>query len=139
MNTKKFVLATIAGFVANVVAYFILEQLVFKGYMQNSFYDAIGASVEGSPVLPLIAVLVMVLIMAYLYPKGFEGGSPVAEGLRFGLMFGLFLGVPFSLFTGAMFSLNIAVMLVLILITILELMAVGVAVGLVYGEMKSSK
>lgn len=138
MTAKKFILSGIAGFGANVVTYFILEQLIFKSILEKSYYQAIGASVEGSPVLPIIAVLVMVFTMAYLYPKGYGGGSPAGEGLRFGFFLGLFFAVPFSLFTGAQFSLSVGVMLLLILVAWLEIMASGLVVGLVYGKINSS-
>jgi len=36
-----------------------------------------------------LAYLIVAAIMAYMYPKGFEGGSPVMEGLKFGAMIGL--------------------------------------------------
>ncbi|MFQ6607959.1 MAG: hypothetical protein ACE5EE_05405 [Fidelibacterota bacterium] len=40
--------------------------------------------------MPLIAVLVMALIIAYIHPKGYEGESPLAEGLRVGILMGFF-------------------------------------------------
>jgi len=36
-----------------------------------------------------LAYLMVGIIMAYMYPKGYEGGSPVGEGLKFGAIIGL--------------------------------------------------
>ena len=134
MNTKKFLLATVAGFVGNVVAYFVLEGLILKAYMKSNIYEVTGASMEGAMYMPLLAVLIMALIMAYLYPKGYEGGSPVAEGIRFGILLGLFAGVPFGIFFNMMFPIGFGPAIVLILVYALETTAAGLLIALVYGK-----
>jgi hypothetical protein len=136
MNIKKFLFAAIAGVVGNVIAYVVLEELIFKGYMERNFYRPIGISLEGTPLWPLIGVLAMALIMAYIYPKGYEGGAPVAEGFRFGVFLGLFSGIPFGVFMGTMFPIGIGPILILIFLYTLEVTATGLLVGLVYGRVK---
>ena len=86
--------------------------------------------------MPLVATVSMALIMAYIYPKGFEGGSPLAEGLRFGTLLGLFYGIPFAFFFGTMFPIGFDAILVTTLISTLEIAAGGLLIGLVYGRMK---
>ncbi|MFQ6615202.1 MAG: hypothetical protein ACE5HZ_00350 [Fidelibacterota bacterium] len=134
MDTKKFLLATLGGFVGNVVAYVILEQLIFKSYIETNVMEATGASMEGPMYLPLIAVLAMVLIMAYLFPKGYEGGAPAGEGLRFGIFLGLFAAIPFGIFFDLAFPVGFGPTVVMILVYTLEVAAAGLAIGLVYGK-----
>ncbi|MEE9199728.1 MAG: hypothetical protein V3U26_08070 [Dehalococcoidia bacterium] len=134
MNTKKFLLAVLAGFVGNSVAYAILEELLLKGYMAKEVYEPAGASVGGAPLMAFVAVLSMSLIMAYIYPKGYQGGKPLYEGSRFGILLGLFAGIPFGIFFGLMFSIGSVPALVLILVYALEVAVAGLLIGLVYGR-----
>ncbi len=138
MKPKRFLLAVLAGFVGRAVAYAILEGLLLKGYMEAIFEPA-GASMEGmegGPFMPLVAVLSMSLIMAYLYPKGYEGGKPLSEGLRFGVLLGLFSGIPLGIFSDVMFAIGFVPALVLIIVYVLETAAAGLFIGLVYGRAK---
>ncbi|MEE9167015.1 MAG: hypothetical protein V3U24_06100 [Candidatus Neomarinimicrobiota bacterium] len=134
MNTKKFFLAVVAGFVGNVVAYYVLEQFIFKGYMEKNIIEPTGAAIGGAFYLPLIAVLAMVLIMAYLYPKGYEGGPPAGEGLRFGILLGLFAGIPFGIFFDLMFPIGFGPTVVFIFVYTLEVATAGLLIGFVYGK-----
>lgn len=139
MNAKKFSLAVLAGFVGNTVAYFILEEIILKSYMTTAIFQPAGAAPGGSLILGVIAVLTLTLIMAYIYPKGYEGGSSVAEGLRFGILMGLFLGVPIAFFFGSMFPIGFGPVLVLALVGTLEVATGGLLIGLVYGRMEPAE
>ncbi len=140
MNIKKFLLAALAGFVGSSVAYVILEVVLFSGYLERAIFQPAGASTEVRYVLPTIATVSMALIMAYIYPKGYEGGSPVVEGLRFGILMGLFFGIPQMFYFGTMFPIiGFGAILVMTLITTLELAASGLLIGLVYGRMEQTK
>ena len=141
MNTKKFLLATVAGFVGNFVAYFILEEIALKSYMQEHFYKASGAADPAtlSPALPMIAVLCMVLIMSYLYPKGYENGKPVIEGLKFGILLGLFAAIPFGIFFNLLFSIGSGPTLTLILVFTAEVTVSSLAIALVYGRIQAEE
>jgi len=38
-------------------------------------------------------------MMYLIYSKGYQGGSPVMEGIKFGILIGLFWTIPYVLFT----------------------------------------
>jgi hypothetical protein len=135
MNVRKFLLAALAGFVSNGIAYGILLVLL-GGYFESAVLGPAGASTEGSVVLPTIASVTMALIMAYIYPKGYEGGSPLSEGLRFGIAMGLFFGIPYAFYFGSMYPIAVGALVVFALGTALETAAGGLAIGLVYGRLK---
>ncbi len=142
MNAKKFLLSVLAGFVGFTVVSFFLEGLIFKSYMESAFYQPIGApdmSATQLPILVLVVPLSIGLIMAYIYPKGYEGGSPASEGLRFGVLLGLFSGIPFGVYFNLTFALGFGPVLVQILLYTLEVAATGLLIGLVYGRMQPSK
>ena len=44
-----------------------------------------------------LGFLVLALLMALVYPKGYKGGSPKLEGLRFGVIVGLIAESPTQL------------------------------------------
>jgi len=134
MNTKKLILAMLAGFVGNSIAYAILEELLLKGYMAKAIYEPSGASVGGAPYMAFVAVLSMSLIMAYIYPKGYEGGAPLSEGFRFGVLLGLFAAIPFGIFFDLMFAIGFVPTLVLISVYALEVAVAGLFIGFVYGK-----
>ncbi len=134
MNTKKFLFAVLTGVVGNTVAYTILEEFLFKGYMAKAIYGPAGVSIGGFSYMPFVAVISMSLIMAYIYPKGYKGGTPLSEGFRFGILLGLFAGIPFGIFFDLMFPIGFVPTLVLILVYTLEVATAGLLIGLVYGK-----
>jgi hypothetical protein len=137
MNIKKLLLATLAGVIGNSIAYGILIVLL-KSYMESAILVPTGASTEGSAVLSTIATVTLALIMAYIYPKGYEGGSPVSEGFRFGILMGLFFGIPYAVMFNSMFPISFGAVLVLALFYALEITAGGLAISLVYGRMEAT-
>ena len=44
----------------------------------------------------ILGVLILAVLMAYMYPQGYKGGSPLKEGLRFGVIIGLLWALPFN-------------------------------------------
>jgi hypothetical protein len=139
MNTKKYLLSALAGYVGLFVAFVLLEDVIFQGYREKNFYQLIGSSGPVESLSFIVVPLSMALIMAYLYPKGYEGGSPAVEGLRFGLLMGLFSAIPFGFFFALTFAIGFAPILVEILIYTLEVVAGGLIIGLVYGRMQSAE
>ena len=141
MNTKKYLLSALAGLVGFIVASIVLEDFILKSYLERTFYQPIGelirasAHPEFSVPLPFVGFLVVwILIMAYMYPKGYEGGSPAFEGLRFGVLLGLFQGVPLAISFEFFFGIGLVPVLVQIFRTTLEVATAGLLIGLVNGR-----
>ncbi len=86
---------------------------------------------------PLLAAnLLLGLLMAYMYPQGYKGGSPVTEGAKFGALVGLLVWGPALLTLTAVlegFDLSSTVVID-ILWHLVEEGAAGAAVGLIYGK-----
>ncbi|MCK4897984.1 MAG: hypothetical protein KAS38_04375 [Anaerolineales bacterium] len=138
MNIKKYLLAALAGGVGTSVAYVILF-FPLNSYLERNILVPAGASSQGSTVSSTVATISMALIMAYIYPKGYEGGSPVSEGLRFGILIGLLYGIPLTLHFGSLFPISFGALLLWALIETLKTAAGGLAIGLVYGRMEQTK
>ena len=88
MDTKKF------GFA--VIAYVVVTFVIAAGWhlvLFKDLYDHLGIFSRKEPIIPLgIASMVMqALVLAYLYPRFYRGGNPVATGALFGLLVGVLM------------------------------------------------
>ena len=88
MDVKKLVLGGVVGFVVLFGFGFIWHVPLLGGF----YAEQTAAVALPQMVLPVIilAELIRGFLMAYAYPLGYKGGSPVVEGARFGLLMGLF-------------------------------------------------
>jgi hypothetical protein len=90
MNYGRLGLAAIAAWIVDAVYGFI----VYGTVLSNEFgrYPGIyrPAQSQGAymPIL-FVGILVAMLVASYIYAKGYEGGSGVQEGMRFGVLIGL--------------------------------------------------
>ena len=84
--------------------------------------------------LPLmfVGILVAMLVASYLYAKGYEGGSGLQEGMRFGVLIGLFI-------VGYVAGVNYAIMNIgkrmaacYAVAGLVEWVVVGMVIGFVY-------
>ncbi len=88
-----------AGALAAFVVAFPLS-VVWHVLLMSDFYDAAAAGAMRDPPIfwsIILGYVVVAVIMAYMYPKGYEGGSPVTEGLKFGAVIGLLWWLPTQL------------------------------------------
>ena len=78
-------------------------------------------------------------MMAYMYPKGYSGGSPAVEGLKFGIMIGIVWVLPHALIRhGAMVSMTGKMLLVDAIWHLVEQGIAGLIIGLIYGGQKAA-
>ena len=95
MDTKKFLLASLAG----AVAMFLLGGLWHAVLLKDFYAAQFGATVRSEPVVlfSFLGYLSLGILMSFVFPAGYKGGSTVKEGFRFGLLMGLMSHLPFSL------------------------------------------
>lgn len=95
MNARKFLLGTVA---AAGVAF--LLSFMWHVLLMGDFYDSAASGTLRDPPFfsaIILGYVVVGLIMAYLYPKVHGGGSPLSEGLKFGVLVGLLWWFPTNL------------------------------------------
>ena len=131
MNGRKFVTGAL---VASVVA-FLLSGL-WHVVLMIDYYESVTVGGREAPLMWVIglAYLVVGIIMAYMYPKGYEGGSPVGEGLKFGAIIGLLWWFPTNLVLYAVLDGSSSEIFVDGVWHIVEEGIAGAALGLVYGR-----
>lgn len=102
MNLKKLIIATIAG---GIVMFLLAGLFHMMIPMIKDNYAAWMA--EANPrrdmvepihfVMVVVSYVILALLMAYIYPLGYKGGSPIKEGFVFGALMGLLSRVPVAL------------------------------------------
>ncbi len=131
MDKKRFLLAS--------AAYVVMVMVIATAWHIGLFKDVYAdARIREQPLfhLGIASIVIRALVVAYVYPLCSLSGSPVARGLKFGLLTGLLLGsygvlaeagkydvgpVPtFLFYEGAFFAIQYSL--------------VGIAVGLIYGQ-----
>ena len=90
MNYGRLALAAVAAWVVDAVYGFIVYGTILSGEFGR--YPAIYRPNDVAPgYMPILfgGILLAMLVASYIYAKGYEGGSGVQEGMRFGVLVGL--------------------------------------------------
>ena len=133
MNYPRLVLAAVAATVFDAVYGF----LVYGTAMAPEFarYPGVYRGEDTGPAyLPLMfaGLLLAILAVAYIYAKGYEGGSGVAEGARFGLLVGLFVVFAFASVNYATLNVGRKIAVMTAAAGLVEWLVIGTIIGLVY-------
>jgi uncharacterized membrane protein YvlD (DUF360 family) len=131
MNMKKFVLATVVGGFGMWVLSGLWHNLIVP-----TFYSETGASHEGIGTL-LVAYLVLSLLMAYMYPLVYEGGRPIIEGLKFGMVIGVLWVFPHELAMAGAHGDSISYVFKNAAWHLVEQGVGGIIIGFVYGRVQT--
>ena len=89
MLIAKFFSSWLAYLVITFAMGFVWHLVIFK-----ELYAKLGIFTRiDDPIIPLgfTAMLIQGAVLAYLYPLIAKSGSPISEGLKFGLLMGLFI------------------------------------------------
>ena len=95
MNIKKLIGASLAASVVMQLLGWLWHFVIMGDFHSANMY--LTPAAQRSPELVLLGVFVLALMMAYVYPKGYSGGSPVIEGFKFGAIIGVLWVLPHSL------------------------------------------
>jgi hypothetical protein len=132
----KFILSTIIV----AILLFVLGWLFYATIFANFFKEHYGMIQRSPEDMRLWAIAVGCFLeaffLAWIYPKGYKGGSPFGEGFKFGLYIGLLMGVPYVFFTWAMMPVTYKALVVDGLITIFNTTIAGIVTGLIYGKIE---
>ena len=132
MNFKKLVFAWLAGFFAMFLLSGLWYMVLMADYYSVQFADVSRAE----PLFTWIVLgyLAVSFLMAYIYPMGYKGLSPVNEGIRFGFFMGLIIAVPSMFIAYAVNTIPLTGSMVDIIYQIVEKTIGGGVIGYVYGS-----
>jgi hypothetical protein len=102
-------------------------------------YHGFGIYNRAEPIIPLgmLSMLPQGLVMALIYPRWYRGEAPLAAGLKFGLLMGLFLFSVSTLSNAAKINVNGLGAFVLIQVAFhaLQFASAGAVFGLIFGRL----
>jgi len=133
MNYARLALAAVAATVFDAVYGF----LVYGMAMAPEFgrYPAVYRAEDTAPAfLPLMfaGLFIAIAAAAVIYAKGYEGGSGLAEGARFGLLLGLFVVFAFASVNYATLNVGRKIAVMTAAAGLVEWLVIGTIIGLVY-------
>ncbi|MGE0525479.1 MAG: DUF1761 domain-containing protein [Bdellovibrionales bacterium] len=137
ITPKKFVYATLFYSVVTMVHGFTWHFTFF-----SEIYHGLGIYNREPPIIPLgfASMILQGLILAFLYPRYYRGGSPLAEGVKFGLVMGTFLFSVSTLANAA--KIQVSSMSTWLFIQtafhLIQFVLVGAGIGLIYGKRRGN-
>ncbi|HAK60145.1 MAG TPA: hypothetical protein DCO77_07145 [Nitrospiraceae bacterium] len=136
MNTKRWLLASLAV----VVVFFVLEMIIHGMLLQGLYLKTAQvwrpqAEMMGLMWLSWLGYLIFAPFFAFIYTKGHETGkSGLGQGLRYGVLMGLMLSPMQSLSWYAVLPIPGILAFAWFLAGMVVITASGIAVGLIYRE-----
>jgi hypothetical protein len=89
MNWTRYILAAVGGFIALAVVGGLWHFVIFAG-----FYGDVVKTMQPATATIVVGDILRALVLAYVYPIGFKGGTVWVEGIRFGVAMGVVAGLP---------------------------------------------
>jgi hypothetical protein len=133
MNYARLALAAVAATVFDACYGFLVYGVMLAPEFGR--YPGVYRSNEaGQAYLPLMfgGLLIAIVAAAIVYAKGYEGGSGVGEGMRFGLLLGVFVILAFSSVNYATLNIGRKLAAMTAAAGFVEWLAIGTIIGLVY-------
>jgi hypothetical protein len=133
MNYGRLVSAALAATVADIVYGFLIYGMLIASEFEK-YPNVYRSAADGPAYLPAMfaGIFVAMIAVAAIYAKGYEGGSGLSEGARFGLLFGFFGGVFYGSVNYGVLIINKRLALMLATAGFFEFLIVGTVIGLVY-------
>ena len=129
-DPRNLALSACAGLVVMLVLSWIWHVLVMDDYFRSEFGGVMRADYDY--LFIVLGYVVLALLMAYIYPLGYQSGPPEREGLRFGVLIGLLWVLPASLVGLGGLNLSLNGIMVDAVWHLLEQGAGGVAIASAY-------
>ena len=133
MNYTRLALAAVVATIADMVYGFA----VYGTALANEFgrYPSVFRAMdEINTKIPfmIVGTLVAMFAVAYIYAKGYEGGGGIQEGLRFGVLMGLFVVGYIAVGNYAVMNIGRRLALAMAVAGFVEWVVVGIAIGVIY-------
>ena len=136
MNTKRWLLASVAVFVVLAALEFLIHGVLLSDlYRQTVSVWRSEAEMQKMMWIFWVGMLVFAPFFSLIYAKGYEKGKPgLGQGFRYGLYVAVMLSVMHSFGWYVILPIPLALAFFWFLGTLVEFIAAGVAAGLVYHD-----
>ncbi len=133
MNYSRLALAAIVATIVDMIYGYVVYGVVLAG--EFSRYPGVFRGMEAvTPNLLLMAAgdLVAMCSLAYIYGKGYEGGSGFQEGMRFGGLVGVFGAGYVAVGNYVVMNIGRRIAVAMAVAGLVEFAVVGMTIGLMY-------
>jgi hypothetical protein len=133
MNYTRLVLAAVAATVFDACYGFLVYGMALAPEFAR-YPGVYRAEDTGPAFLPLMfaGLFIAIVAAAVIYAKGYEGGSGLAEGARFGLLLGVFVVFAFASVNYATLNVGRRLAVMIAAAALVEWLVIGTIIGLVY-------
>ena len=137
MNYGRLAIAAVAATIGDAVYGFLIYGTLMAPEFAKypNVYRPADVSAQFLPYM-FVGILVAMIAVSAIYAKGYEGGPGVGEGLRFGLLVGVFAACFFAGVSYGTLNINKKLALMLAAAGFGEWTLAGIIIGLVYKPAK---
>jgi hypothetical protein len=133
MNFKRIAMAAVAAWIAAMAVGFLVNDfLLSKFYAANQAAIRPEADLNASLPYGFAFLLVGYFAFAYVYAKGYEAGSGVMEGIRFGVLVAILVSCFGLIWQWVVFPIDATMAAVSIVDAVFEYAVYGAIVGAIY-------
>ena len=129
MNLKRFIIASIAVF----VAFEIIDAIIHMGILGKTYQSITiwRPDMMSKMWIMHIGSLLLAFLFTYIFIKGYENKG-IVEGLRFGIIIGLFANIPYGFYSYAMYPLPFSLCLQWFIYGMIEFSICGLITAAIY-------
>jgi hypothetical protein len=133
MTNKTLWFGFIAVFiVAQLLGYLVHEMLLADAYMalQGILFRPVE-EIQANMWMMMVSAALYLFLFCYIYTKGHEGKG-IMEGVRYGLLMGLFMSIPMSLDTYSVYPLTTEIVGTWFVTGVIQFMIYGAIIAAIY-------
>lgn len=135
---KKLLSSFVGAFVVMYAIGFLFHVIIAEEYIKMIFENVVKPGAHHENMWGItVDYLIVALAMAWIYPKGYASGSPVAEGLRFGLIIGILVHISAAFGLSATMDISLGGILGDKMWHVVETIFGGITIGLISGKFNS--
>ena len=140
MNMSRVAAAAVVAWVVDGLYGFV----VYGQALQSEFnrYPGVFRSTQtvmGNMPLMFAGMLIAFFALAYIFARGHEGGNGVAEGIRFGIVFGILMFGLISVGNYCVLNIGRKIAVEMAVAGFVESIIIGATLGLVYQPLPRAK
>lgn len=134
MNVKRFIIASIIVFVVFEVINFFIHDIILAGAYEITA-EIWRADMPQKMWIIYLGDLVKSFLFVYIFIKGYANKS-WAEGLRYGLLIGLYVSIGMGFGSYAMYPIPFSMAIQWFVYCIIQLIVCGIVTALIYKPAK---
>lgn len=135
----KLILSTIVGGIVLFILGWVFYVLIFGSFITENFGKIMRSPDDYKLWAIVVAQFLQALFLAWIYPKGYKGGSPAKEGFMFGIAIGLLTSVPYVFYLWAQYPVKWQAAVVDGICMLVMTVIAGLVIGLIYGRIGAKK